>query len=140
MNASIPSPDENDPAGIGDILRRDARRIQEAPLDLALHREVMDRIRAMSETRPPRFQWGLAPTMALASAAAAIALIWLAFPPAHRRPATAAVEVPIRQDAPPIASVWSYEMGLAQGDAVFAQMLDRDAQTLLPASPAPPVL
>jgi hypothetical protein len=135
MNIPTRNPDDNDPAGISDALRRDARRIGEAPFDAALQRETMARIREIAESRQPRFRWSLVSTLATASAAVAgILFISFLFKPAGHPAEKPAVEIAELRLAAPRASVLSYERALAQGDAAFAAALDRDAQSLLPAS------
>jgi hypothetical protein len=139
MNTPTRNSDDNDPAGVGEALRRDARRIGEAPFDAALQRETMARIRELAEGRQPRFRWGLVPTLATTSAAVAAILFVLSISkPAPHPAAKPEVEIAALREAAPRASVLSYERAMAQGDAAFAAALDRDAQVLLPASPKLP--
>jgi len=140
MSNPTDNPDDHDPAGISGALRRDARRIGDMPFDMALQRETMARIREMNEAGRSRFKFGIAPTLAMGAAAAAVAVLlsFLLFKPSPRREAAPIVAVAAPEEATPRASVWSYERALAQGDAAFSEALDRDAETLLPASPKLP--
>jgi hypothetical protein len=135
MNNPTHNPDDDDPAGISGALRRDARRIGEAPFDMDLQRETMARIREMNEGRSGiRFRFG--PVLAMGTAVVvAVLLISFLFKPSPHREAAPVAAVTAVGEAAPRASVWSYERALAQGDAAFSAALDRDAQTLLPATP-----
>jgi hypothetical protein len=140
MSNPTHNPDDNDAAGISEALRRDAQRIGEAPFDMALQRETMARVRGLKEAGRARFRFGFAPALAMASVAVVVGVLFISFqfkPSPH--PATAPVaEVGPLGEAAPRASVWSYERAMARGDAAFSAALDRDAQTLLPASPKLP--
>jgi len=136
MSNPTHNPDDNDPAGISGALRRDARRIGEAPFDMALQRETMARIREMNEAGRAGFKLRFAPALAMGAAAAAVAVVasfFLCRPSPHPG-AAPVVEVAAVGEATPRASVWSYERALAQGDAAFSEALERDAQPLLPIS------
>jgi len=136
MSISTHNPEDNEAAGISEALRRDARRIGEAPFDMALQRETMARVRALKDAGRARFRFGFAPALAAASVAVVAAALFISFPfkpVTHREAALVAEVVPLREVAPR-ASVWFYERALAEGDAAFSAALDRDAQTLLPAT------
>jgi hypothetical protein len=131
--------DDNDPAGIPEALRRDARRIEEAPFDMALQRETMARIRAGMDVGPPRHWFGLTPALAMSSVGlvglvAAVLFIAFLFKASPHRETGSIAEVAALPQGAPRASVLSYERAMAQGDEAFSAALDRDAQALLPAS------
>jgi hypothetical protein len=97
----------------------------------------MARVREMIEAGRPRYRFGFRPAPAVASAVVAVAVLFISFlfrPSPHPEAVSAVAEVAPLPQAAPRASVWSYEMAMAQGDAALAAALDRDAQTLLPAS------
>jgi len=139
MSNPTPNPEEHDPASISEALRRDARRIGEAPFDMALQRETMARIREMSEAGRSRFGFRFVPALAIGSAVAvAVLLLSFLFKPSRHPEGASVVDLaPLRQAAPR-ASVWSYEMALARSDADLSAALDRDAQALLPVTPKLP--
>ena len=139
MSNPTHNPDDNDPAGISGALRRDARRIGEAPFDMALQRETIARIREMHEAGRAGFKLRFASALAMGAAAVvAVLLSFYLFKPSPHREAAPVAEVAAAGEPALRASVWSYERALAQGDAAFSEALDRDAQTLLPASPKLP--
>lgn len=139
MSNPTDNPDDHDPAGVCGALRRDARRIGEAPFDMDLQRETMARIREMNGAGRSRSRFRFLPGLAMSAAAVVVVLlISFLFKLSPRREVAPVAEVALAGWAVPRASVWSYERALAQGDAAFSEALDRDAQTLLPASPKLP--
>ena len=139
MNTPAQHPDDEEPTAIRAALCQDARRIEDAPFDPALHWNVLRRIRAMSDVSAPRPQWKLIPAPAW-GALAAIVIAALCTPLYVKSPRHSGSPSKIQVASSPHladrASVWSYESAMAKGDAAFSAALDRDAQALLPSSAA----
>lgn len=128
---STPNPDPDNQSSLREALRRDAARVQEPPFDAALHYATMRRIRALSPSPRPEWKWAFACAAVLMLGA--ITMLWQGGPSPIAHQAEHAANAPIR---PAQASEWAYRRAAAQSDEALLAMLERDARTLLPATPA----
>jgi hypothetical protein len=128
---STPNPDHKTQASLRDALRRDAARVEEPPFDAALHHSTMRRIRALSASPRPEWKWAFACAVVLVFGAST--MLWQTGPPPIALQFTRTEETPFR---PTQASALAYQRAAAQSEEAFLAMLERDALTLLPPTPA----
>ena len=136
-----PSPDPDAHAALCEALQRDAARIPEPPFDPALHRATIRRIWALANPAPARsgsLGWNWVASFSVATAAGAICLLAFLWPSGLNR--RSPVETASFENlCAPRASMLAYHRALNGREEAFFEMLDRDAQTLLPpSSPAFP--
>ena len=143
MSTPNPNPEENSPDSLEQALRRDAGRIQPADFDAALHQEGMVRIRGLAERKSTGFSlralFEIPLRVPMAGVAFALLLVALFFafhrtPQPQLSPHVAVVQ--FHPAKPPVASVWSYQAALSRDDSALAELLDHDAQALLPPTPS----
>jgi len=134
MSTSTPDPDAH--ASLREALQRDAARVPEPPFDAVLHRATMRRIQALAEAAPARSGspgWNWTASLSAATALGVICLLaflWLSRG-IRRNPVQIASFAKI---CPPRATVLAYQRAMNGRQDAFFEMLDRDAQTLLPPS------
>jgi hypothetical protein len=142
---SIPNPDEHQP--MRDALQRDAAQVAKPGWDPTLHHTTMRRIRELAEPSVP--QWNLVPLFTSAVVLALLASIafWqMRSSPENRTAAQSQTEHPLRRPVmsslplseatAPQSSLLAYRTAANEGDAALLAMLERDASSLLPASPS----
>lgn len=143
MSTPNQNPEGRNPESLESALRRDAGRIQPASFDAELHQEGMDRVRGLAERKSADFAlrtlFAFLLRVPIAAAAFAILIVALFFA-IHRKPelqtAPQVAIVHYHAGHLPIASVWSYELALSRDDDALSELLDHDAQTLLPHTPS----
>ena len=128
MNNPTPDPDAH--AALREALQRDAARVPEPPFDAVLHRATMRRIRALADPASARWNW--ATSLSAATAVGAVCLLAFLCLRQNRVQTASFARIGL-----PRATVWAYQRAANGREDAFFEMLDRDAQTLLP--PSPPV-
>ena len=133
MNA--PDPHSDTHAALREALRRDAARIPEPPFDAALHHATVRRIRSLADrasarSGSPGWNWAALSTASAVGAVCLLAFLWPSGLNRRSPVETAAFE----NLCVPRASMLAYQRALNGREEAFIQMLDRDAQTLLPPS------
>ena len=133
MNTPTPDPDAH--SALREALQRDAARVSEPPFDAALHYATVRRIRALPDpasarSGSPGWIW------AALSAATAVGVVCLL---AFLWPSGLIRRIPVESPSfasfcAPRASVLAYQRALNGREEAFFEMLNRDAQTLLPPS------
>lgn len=125
------NPDPENQASLREALRRDAARFKEPPFDAALHHATLRRIRALSASPRPEWKWAFACAAVLAFVG--IVTLWPVRPSPITPQASRVADAPMRTAQ---ASEWVYLRAAAQSDEALLAMLERDARTLLPETPA----
>ena len=134
MNTPTPDPDPH--AALREALQRDAARVPEPPFDAALHRATMRRIHALAGPAPARsgpLGWNWAMSLSTATAIAVVCLLAFLWPFTGIRRGTVET-ASFARIHPPKATVLAYQRAMSGREDGLFEMLDRDAQTLLPPS------
>ena len=113
MNTPTPPPDDHEP--LEKALRRDATRLQAPPFDAALHHAAMRRIRALSDTPAPRFEWKSTPALVAGLAVMLIAGLFSVGGLPAWRPEEKSGTALVRFSAPP-TSAWAYTLASGRSE------------------------